>query len=418
MTTRLLNALAIGLSALVLAATSAPAAEVSASTPTVTESQRYVLVLLDLAPQHLRAGGGYGDGYGDGISQRHRRKIADGLARQHGLTVVEGWPMPLVGVDCFVMAVPDDQSPEKVAQLLSKAKGVAWSEPVSTFHAQSQADSDPLFRAQPAARAWRLNDLHQMATGRSVRVAVVDSMVDVGHPDLAGQVELSQNFLPNRPMVPEQHGTGIAGVIAARANNQQGIVGVAPGARLLALRACWEQAGASGHGPVTLCDSLGLAKAINFAIVNNAQVINLSLSGPTDPLLSRLIDVAVSRGVVVVGAYDRKLPGGGFPANHAGVVAGVDGAPGVPIAGILAAPGRDIPTTQTGGHWFFVNGSSYSAAHVSGLFALMKEISPHARASSGQVEMRSGGEIDVCATLLRATGPRDCACSRAIAASH
>ena len=70
-----------------------------------------------------------------------------------------------------------------------------------------------------------------------------------------------------------------------------------------------------------MCDTLSLAKALYFAIGHDAQVINLSLSGPPDPLLGRLIDVALARGIVVVGALDPNAADGGFPASHPGVVA-------------------------------------------------------------------------------------------------
>ena len=91
---------------------------------------------------------------------------------------------------------------------------------------------------------------------------------------------------------------------------------------------------------------------IYFAIDHNAQVINLSLSGPPDPLLGRLIDVALSRGMVVVGASDPHMPDGGFPASHPGVVA-VSDDPSTTVPGVFIAPGRDTPTTQPGGRFAF-----------------------------------------------------------------
>jgi subtilisin family serine protease len=292
---------------------------------------------------------------------------------------------------------------------------------MNVFHAQGayQAKSaalthnDPLYRVQPAAREWRLADLHQIATGRRVRVAVIDSMVERTHPDLAGQVAISENFVQGQSDAPEQHGTGVAGVIAARADNGVGIAGVAPGARLMALRACWQEPAAAQRPTQTICDSLALAKALQFAVGHDAQVINLSLSGPQDILLGKLLDLALVRGTAVVSAYDRDLPRGGFPASHPGVVAVVDGGSGPPITGVLSAPGRDVPTTQPGGRWYFVNGASYAAAHVSGLFALLRERSAQQRGLSALVVARSDGSIDTCSTLLRASGPCDCACARA-----
>jgi subtilisin family serine protease len=320
--------------------------------------------------------------------------------------------MPLLGVDCYVLATPAGRSVQEEADQLAKDPAVEWSQPMHLYHTQAAAaPNDPLFRTQPAATQWRLNDLHALATGRNIMIAVVDSQVDAGHPDLAGQVRVMRDFAPGRPSTGERHGTGVAGVIAARQDNGMGIVGVAPQARLMALRACWQPDPATAE---TVCDSLTLAKALHFAIDNNAQVINLSLSGPPDALLGRLIDVARARGITVVGAYDPAVPGGGFPAQHAGVVAVSDTLVEPTRAGLYSAPGRDIPTTEPGGRWSLVNGSSYSAAHVSGLIALMRERDSASPKGHVLVASRSGdGSIDACASLMRALGPCDCDCAHA-----
>jgi len=371
-----------------------------------------ILVLLRAPPPHFRPNATYGDGYDDGLGRAARRRVAARLARAHGLTLVTDWPMPLLGLDCFVMAAPAGRSAEAEAVLLSRDPGVAWSEPMHVYSGQSApaAPNDPLFRAQPAAVQWRLADLHQMSTGRNVLVAVIDSQIERNHPDLVGQVQVDESFVPGPPVAGEDHGTGVAGVIAARANNGVGIAGVAPDARLMALRACWQL----GPAPAaTLCDSLTLAKALEFAIDHRARVINLSIGGPSDILLGRLIDVALARGVAVVGAYDHALPGGGFPASHAGVVAVTDGPVEGGMTGVYTAPGRDVPTTQPGGRWSFVNGSSFAAAHVSGLMALMRQGGEKAGRTPVLVtEKTGGGAIDACASLVRALGSCDCACAR------
>jgi subtilisin family serine protease len=393
----------------------AAAADAIAGPSTLIEAHRQVLVMLRLPPEHVRAGGVYGDSYGDGLGHQARRRVAERLARQHGLSLLSDWPMPLLGVDCFIMAVPADQTPDKVAETLSRDPAVAWSQPMNIYHADgaTPTHNDPLFRVQPAAKIWRLADLHQISTGRTVRVAVIDSTVEKNHPDLAGQVAISENFVVGQPATSEQHGTGIAGVIAARADNGLGIAGVAPGARLMALRACWQPAPAPPKGAPTVCDSLALAKALHFAILHDAQIINLSLSGPPDPLLGKLLDIALAHGDTVVGAYDRSLPAGGFPASYPGVVSVVDSDSGPSIPGVINAPGRDVPTTQPGGRWYFVDGSSYAAAHVSGLFALLREKSQSSRAISALAVSWPSGSIDACSTLLRVSGRCDCECIRA-----
>ncbi len=377
---------------------------------------RQILVLLRVPAEHAGPAATYGGGYDESAGRSARRRIAGQLARNHGLTLVDDWPMPLLGLDCFIMAAPEGRSPADEAARLSRDPHVAWSEPVSLFHAQGSpragpVHGDPLFRVQPAARQWRLAALHEIATGRNVRVAVIDSQVEADHPDLRGQVEISRDFVGGGPAAGEAHGTGVAGVVAARADDGVGIAGVAPGARLLALRACWPAA----SGTETDCDSLRLAEALHFAIERGAKVINLSLSGPPDLLLARLIDVAVARGATVVGAFDPALPGGGFPASHVGVIAVSDEPRGSVTRVVFTAPGHDVPTTQPNGKWFLVNGSSYSAAHVSGLFALMRERDPRARSASWLVTRQGGGAIDACATLIHASGPCGCACATASA---
>jgi subtilisin family serine protease len=369
-----------------------------------SEGQR-VLVMLPLPPAHFRPDSDYSDSYEDQSGRIARLRIAKRLARKHGLAVVDDWPMPVVGVDCVVMAVPAGQSLSDVAKSLSLEPEVKWSEPMRRYHAEggAAAHEPRLFRAQPATTEWELGRLHNIARGRNVRVAVIDSGVDQSHPDLVGQVQISRDFVSGHGGSAEEHGTGVAGVIAARG---VGILGVAPEARLMALRACWQALPSAGQ-PATTCEALALAKALQFAISHDAHVINLSLSGPPDRLLSELIDAALARRIVVVAAFDRDEPSGGFPASHPGVVAVGDEPLAVP-KGVYLAPGRDIPTTQPGGRWYFVNGSSYAAAQVSGLLALAKEKRRGMTAPLTPLYVTGGSVIDACATTMQSRALPEC----------
>ena len=386
---RLGRSLMLGLALGLAAASVAAAVPASADDP-----QREVLVMVRLPPDHLRPNSTYSGGWSDGAAAR--RRIVDRLASRNGLVLVDDWPMPVVGVDCFVLRTPNAVSAYEVAERLSHAPEVAWSQPMNVYRGQGEVSrGQPLYPMQPTAREWRLAELHRTATGRGVRVAVIDSKVEAGHPDLAGQVPVSQDFVAGRPSAPETHGTAVAGVIAARGI---GIAGVAPGSRVMALRACWQAAGGA-----TLCDSLSLAKALDFAIGHDAQVINLSLSGPPDTLLGKLLDAALARRVVVVAAFDRGLPGGGFPASHPGVFAIADEGGGATPPGVYAAPGRDIPAPLPGGKWGLVSGSSFAAAEVSGLAALVRE-RPGRPTVKLQSALPAGGDVDACATLGASPG--------------
>jgi len=372
--------------------------------------EHQLLVMLHMPLPHYRPENSYAGRYAGDVSHSARRRTAEAIAGQHHLKIVSDWPMPTLGVDCFVM-----ESPEPVGQLvevLSRDARVESVEAMSVYH--SLGNNDPLYALQPVAALWHLSDLHQVTTGKNIRVALVDSGVDVLHPDLTGQVRLTENFVDNSSYIAEAHGTAVAGIIAARAGNGIGIEGVASNAQLLGLRACWEVSASQ-----TLCNSFTLAKALNFAILHDAQVINMSLTGPSDRLLQRLLDVAIGKGISVVGAADALRTDGGFPASHPGVLAVTELQTGIsPRQGVLMAPGRDIPTTSSGGGWGFVSGASYACGHVSGLVALLLEINPAQSSEKIKKNLillppadgRPASVIDACASVAKIHGSCVCSC--------
>ena len=382
-------------------------------------SPRQLLVMLRLPAPHYRPDASYGGRYIDDGGRSARHRITEDLARRHGLKLVADWPMPALGLDCYLLEYGEGEQPQHLADLLSRDPRVEWAQPVGLF--SGMGDADPLYPVQPGGRYWHVDALHRTATGRDVAVAVVDSGIDSRHPDLAGQVALTENFVDGRPYAAEAHGTAVAGIIAARDGNG-GMLGVAPGARLMGLRACWQQLDHS-----TRCNSFTLGKALNFAIVHRAKIINLSLSGPSDRLLESLLDAALARGISIVGALDPHGGGRAFPASHAGVIAVAQQEHASPVAarpdgpqhGVRLAPGRDIPTSIPGGGWRFVSGNSYAAAHVTGLLALLAELRPGAMPAQLEgllmPEMRLNATIDACATIARAAGACPCSCATASA---
>jgi subtilisin family serine protease len=301
-------------------------------------------------------------------------RITTELALAHSLSIHQVWRMRSLPVRCVVYDLPPGASRELVLRRLAADPRVETAEPIHRYRTLDGGE-DPYAHLQHGARAIRLAPAHRWATGRGVRVAVVDTGVDVTHPDLQGRILAAQNFVDRgeKSFTRDVHGTAVAGVVAASAGNGAGIAGVAPGALLLALKACWP----SGDDPAAAeCDSYTLAKALDWGLAEGAQVLNLSLTGPRDPLLVQLLDAALERGVAVVAAADEPPA---FPATHPGVIAVRAAGPGVEAVsgGALAAPGIDILTTVPGGGYEFLSGSSMAAAHVSGVVALLIERRPN-----------------------------------------
>jgi type VII secretion-associated serine protease mycosin len=233
-----------------------------------------------------------------------------------------------------------------------------------------------------APTAWRV------ATGQGVTVAVIDSGVDATHPDLAGQVLMGNDFVMpggDGRLDPVGHGTTVAGLIAARNDDGDGVVGLAPGAKILPVRVLDEDN--------RYDDALIVAKAVRWAVDEGVQVINLSLGGAGEsPALAAALDYAFAKDVVVVACTGNIAPANPldvwYPAREPGViaVAGLDRQgdglwPGsiTGTATVLAAPASGLVGARPDGFWR-VQGTSFAAPLVSATAALVRSRWPDMKA--------------------------------------
>ncbi len=279
-----------------------------------------------------------------------------------------------------------------------------------------------LVAAQPAAadqtRAgqWQLNaldakDAWKVSTGSGVVVAVLDSGVDAAHPDLAGQV------LPGVDLVdggdgredPVGHGTTVAGLIAGRADDNTGVAGIAPGAKIL---------------PVRVLDKLNkyddpavIAKGVRWAVDHGATVLNLSLGGALrSDAIAEALRYAADRDVVVVActgnvATDPSIREVWYPAREPGVIAvaglsggappsvrpttspsavggrggGGDGLWAGSLTGpetVLTAPADNLTGARPGGGYWQVQGTSFAAPLVAAAASLIRARYPEMSAAN------------------------------------
>ncbi len=306
-----------------------------------------------------------------------RSQVAD-LAREYSLNTVLEWPIRSLGVHCAVYRVDETQSLDAVIAQLRSDSRVKSVQHINTFRALTSGD--PYKPLQASFRDMRVEAVHRQATGAGISIAIVDTGVDVDHPDLVGQVAEQVDLTGSDLNFEDDiHGTAIAGIIGALSENGIGIEGVAPNSRLFALRACWpEKVGAIA----AVCNSLTLARALDTAISLKTAILNLSLTGPADPLITELLQVALRDGIIIVAAEPAAGSEPGFIAGideiirvRSSVVPSAEKIGSHPATAI-SAPGSDVLTTFPHGTYNFTNGSSFAAANVSGVIALLLELQP------------------------------------------
>ena len=354
---------------------------VSAVTPPVltppevrTAPAQFIVVAVN-NPVSARPGavGGTAHGYGNTSNYRVSASAAaviGDLARQYALTRVSEWPIEQLAMHCVLFRIPPGTTREAVIDKLRGDRRVRIVQPLNEFESSTDAKTgydDPYARLQANVLALDVAEAHVMSRGAGVRVAVIDTGVDTRHPDLTGRTQLTRNYIDEDDAAfhADRHGTQVAGLIAAAANNGIGIVGVAPDVKLFAYKACWQpEPSAAGR-----CNSFTIAQALADALTARAQVINLSLVGPSDPLLEALVDKATGAGVIVVGAASSD-PHRSFPGKLPGVLA-VAESESTDGDAAFRAPARDIVTLVPDGHYDFASGSSLATAQVSGVVALL-----------------------------------------------
>jgi subtilisin family serine protease len=242
------------------------------------------------------------------------QSIGEELAKQHGMQASGEFPLPSIGVDCLVYKVPEQQKLQQVIQQLRTDTRVVLAQENQVFEGIQSGESDSFASISYGPQLIHADAAHRIATGKGVRVAVVDTGAEKDHPDLKGRLLQTANYVDggDRTFTRDRHGTAIAGVIGARANDGVGIYGVAPDAEVSVLKACWYPETTEAKAQ---CSSWSLAKAVDAAINNGARIINLSLAGSHDELLSKLLETAYQRGINIVAAAMEMQEQPGFPAE-------------------------------------------------------------------------------------------------------
>jgi subtilisin family serine protease len=305
------------------------------------------------------------------------------LTQRFRLAVLETVDFRLGNSTLLRLRIPDRRSVPAVVRALETDAGVLFAQPnylfallednpPATVAAAAPGEAD---QGQYVLKKINLPEAHQLARGAKVLVAVIDSGVDVAHPDLAGDIADTFDAIGIGVAV-HPHGTAIAGGIAAHGR----LTGTAPAAQILAVRAF------SGNGRAEDGTTFAIMKGLDWAVLHGARAVNMSFAGPQDPGITRGIAAAHDKGVVLIAAAGNKGASSPplFPAADRHVIAVTstdknDQLPAFANRGAyiaVAAPGVDLMLLAPNDSVQRMSGTSFSAAYVTGIVALMLERQP------------------------------------------
>lgn len=308
--------------------------------------------------------------------------LDEDVAAAFNLVLVERAVLALTGERLVRYRIPDGRDVQDVVAALAIDGRVTAPQPNYVYVRQGSLASGIPNDLQYAPAKIELAAAHEVARGAGVLVGVLDTGVDARHPELAGviaeEIEVT-GPAPRGAMTDfDPHGTAIAGIIAAH-----GVVkGIAPHARILSVRTFRPGVGGGRAISTTALVCMG----IDQAIARGATILNFSFAGARDPLMHRLAGAAVARNVLLVAAAGNNGPDAqpAYPASYPEVIAVTatdqydklyaKANHGHYIA--VAAPGVDVLTLGAARSHQLQSGTSFAAAHVSGILALMLELAP------------------------------------------
>ena len=284
--------------------------------------------------------------------------------------------------DLLITEVPEGETVESFIDIMEEQPNVEYVQPNYVYRLDATVN-DPYASSQWHLGAIGVYDAWNITMGSSdVRVAVIDTGIDLGHPDFYGQIYAQTDVVDNDGSADDDdgHGTHVAGIIAASANNGIGVAGIAPGVKLIVVDA---------FGPDCAYTS-DIIEGIDYAISKGADIINMSLgSYENDTAFKTALDSAVGSGVVCVAAAGNdNTTAACYPSDYDSVISVIATTPSDTKASWsnygsakdISAPGSGIISTfltSYYGGYASMSGTSMASPVVAGVVALILSANPN-----------------------------------------
>jgi cell wall-associated protease len=244
----------------------------------------------------------------DTLIIQYQKPLSIGEHRMMGARLIEQFPE----LQYAVVRIQDKKKRQQVIANYQKLNSVVSVNQSVLYH--SYGFTDPKASEQYHLQQLQIEKAQKLAGSKKIKVAIIDTGMDIKHPELRGQFLPSYNSVnPMNPALPDAHGTHVAGILAGKKDNGIGGYGINPNAMILPIDVFNRNGGATDYA---------IAQGILYAVKSGAKVINMSLGGPaSSPIIEAAVKQALAKNIVIIAAAGNEgSDWKNYPAGYEGVI--------------------------------------------------------------------------------------------------
>lgn len=318
------------------------------------------------------------------------RALRTRLIARENLLRLDTRTFVLPGVTVHRYQITDGRSVPSVIAALESSTAIVNAQPNYTYQL-TQSDDQKV--TQYANDRLRVAETHNLTKGAGAKIAVIDTAIDITHPEFAGAEIKTVNVADTIDVNVDSHGTSMAGILSASGR----LTGISPDSAILGIAAFSKDATGKTFG-----NTWTISESLSIALEQNARILNLSFAGPADPLVEDGMNGAARRGMFPIAAAGNAGAGAAplYPAAYQSVfaVTAVDASDNIYNQANqgdyieFAAPGVQVVTLNNKNGFGVSSGTSVATAYFSGLVALILSTNPSLTFDSLRDVLQSGSK--------------------------